>query len=93
MEVVVMARRWGRRGRWQAWRWRSGWRHRWRRRRCEMVVEEGRACELAHIRCEFASSQFGHGAMPFLRPKFNFHQRARDIQHHLYLGLFELGSF
>ena len=22
MEVVVMARRWGRQGRWQAWRWR-----------------------------------------------------------------------
>ena len=33
--------------------------------------------------CLFASSQFGHGAWPFLRPKLRFHQRARDIQHHL----------
>ena len=33
--------------------------------------------------CLFVSSQFGHGAWPFLRPKLRFHQRARDIQHHL----------
>ena len=25
----------------------------------------------------------GSGAWPFLRPKLRFHQRARDIQHHL----------
>ena len=50
MEVVVMARRWGRRGRWQAWRLGEGG---GTVAAAEMVVEEGRACELDHIRCEF----------------------------------------
>ena len=88
MEVVVMARRWGRRGRWQAWRLGEGG---GTVAAAEMVVEEGRACELAHIRCEFCVFTVWARCHAFFTPEIQFPPKSSGHSAPLVLRPFRIG--